>query len=228
MTHASRKDPQGARTKTVFLVDDHPVVRKGLQVLIDQSGELKVCGTASSAQEALSGIASSKPDLVVIDLSLQGASGLELLKSLSSRVPELPVLILSMHDETLYAARALRAGAKGYIMKREAIEELIAAVQQILSGRIYVSPRMSDRLLKSLTRGNEAVGLSPVETLSDRELEIFELIGDGHGAKYIARELNLSVSTIETYKMRLKEKLKLRDAEELFQHALSWSRHQKL
>lgn len=216
------KDDRVTKKRTIYLVDDHPIVRKGLAELINQRQDLAVCGAASTPEDALQQIPRLRPDLVVVDLALQESSGLDLLRILSTRQPEVPVMILSMHDEGLYAKRALRAGAKGYIMKREAIDELIAAIHQVLAGRIYLSPKMSDRMLRNLAQDDKAACDSPVDILSDRELEVFELIGAGHGAKEIARRLHLSVSTIETYQGRLKEKLHLKDAAELFQHALDW------
>jgi DNA-binding NarL/FixJ family response regulator len=222
MTPATHKEDRETRKRTIYLVDDHPVIRKGLAELINQRQDLAVCGAASTPEEALQQVPRLKPDLVVVDLALQDSSGLDLLRILNTRHPDLPVMILSMHDEGLYAKRALRAGAKGYIMKREAIDELIAAIHQVLAGRIYLSPKMSDRMLRHLAQDEKAACDSPVDVLSDRELEVFELLGAGHGAKEIARRLHLSVSTIETYQGRLKEKLQLRDATELFQHALEW------
>jgi DNA-binding NarL/FixJ family response regulator len=222
MSQSTHREDRGTRKRSIYLVDDHPVIRKGLAELINQRRDLGVSGAAASPEEALQEIPRLRPDLVVVDLALQESSGLDLLRILSTRHPEIPVLILSMHDEGLYAKRALRAGAKGYIMKREAIDELIAAIHQVLAGRIYLSPKMSDRMLRHLAQDEKAAWDSPVDVLSDRELEVFELIGAGHGAKEIARRLHLSVSTIETYQGRLKEKLHLKDSAELFQHALDW------
>lgn len=222
MSQTTQREDRGAKKRSIYLVDDHPVIRKGLAELINQRQDLHVCGAASTTEEALQQIPRLRPDLVVVDLTLQESSGLDLLRILSTRQPDLPVLILSMHDEDLYAKRALRAGAKGYIMKREAIDELIAAVHQVLGGRIYLSPKMSDRMLRNLAQDERTPCDSPVDVLSDRELEVFELLGAGHGAKEIARRLHLSVSTIETYQARLKEKLHLKDASELFRHALEW------
>ena len=221
MSHSLAKKPADGVRRKVFLVDDHAVVRNGLAELINQAPDLIVCGEAGSAEEALPLIDAAKPDIAIVDLALGETGGLELLKSLKARHPELPTLVLSMHDEAYYAERCLRAGAKGYIMKKEAIEQVEKAVRQVLDGKIYVSAKMSDHFLLALT-GGEAVGESPVARLSDRELEVFESIGQGLGASQIARKLKLSVKTIETYQAKLKEKLHLKTTSQLFQHALHW------
>ncbi len=217
----ARKDPNGVRRK-VFLVDDHAVVRNGLAELINQAPDLVVSGEAATAEEALDKIEASVPDLAVVDLTLGDMGGLELLKHLKSRYPLLPVLVLSMHDESFYAERCLRAGARGYIMKNEAIDQVERAVRQILDGKVYLSQRMSDQFLLAVARGDAAKIGSPVNQLSDRELEVFECIGRGLGASEIARKLHLSVKTIESYQAKLKEKLHLKDSSQLFQHALHW------
>jgi DNA-binding NarL/FixJ family response regulator len=207
----------------VFLVDDHAVVRNGLAELINQTPDLVVIGEASLAEEALEKIGASTPDVAIVDLTLGDMSGLELLKHMKAQHPELPVLVLSMHDETFYAERCLRAGARGYIMKKEAIEQVEHAVRQILEGKVYLSPRMSEQFLLAVARGDAAKIGSPVNLLSDRELEVFECIGRGLGASEIARKLHLSVKTIESYQAKLKEKLHLKDSSQLFQHALHWT-----
>ena len=221
MKKAESKDSTGAARK-IYLVDDHAVLRNGLAELINRTEGLRVCGESAGSEEALQEILKVKPDLAIVDLTLEGSSGLDLIKSLRLRQPSLPVLVLSMHDELLYAERCLRAGAKGYVMKHEAIDVIRNAIRQILDGKIYVSGRMSDRLLQAIARGGSAGSGSPVDQLSDRELEVFDLIGRGHGPSEIARRMHLSVKTIETYQSKLKEKLSLRDAAELLQHALRW------
>lgn len=209
--------------RKVFLVDDHAVVRNGLAQLVNQTPDLVVIGEASLAEEALEKISASSPDIAIVDLSLGDMGGLELLKHLKAQLPELPVLVLSMHDETFYAERCLRAGARGYIMKKEAIEQVEHAVRQILDGKVYLSSRMSELFLLAVARGDAAKIGSPVHLLSDRELEVFECIGRGLGASEIARKLHLSVKTIESYQAKLKEKLHLKDSAQLFQTALHWT-----
>jgi DNA-binding NarL/FixJ family response regulator len=211
------------KRRKVFLVDDHAVVRNGLAELINQAADLVVIGEASTAEEALEKIGASDPDIAIVDLTLGDMSGLELLKHFKAQRPLLPVLVLSMHDESFYAERCLRAGARGYIMKKEAIEQVEHAVRQILDGKVYLSSRMSDQFLLAVARGDAAKIGSPVNLLSDRELEVFEHIGRGLGASEIARKLHLSVKTIESYQAKLKEKLHLKDSSQLFQHALHWT-----
>jgi DNA-binding NarL/FixJ family response regulator len=212
----------GRRKKKVFLVDDHAVVRNGLAELINQTSDLAICGEAASGEEALEKLRAAKPDVAIVDLVLGEMSGLELLKGLKAQHPDLPVLVLSMHDESFYAERCLRAGAKGYIMKKEAIEQVENAVRTILAGKVYLSQKMSEQFLLAVTRGDTHRVVSPVNRLSDRELEVFECIGQGLGASEIAKKLRLSVKTIESYQAKLKEKLNLKDSSQLFQHALHW------
>ncbi|HLY09795.1 MAG TPA: response regulator transcription factor [Planctomycetota bacterium] len=219
---APTEQPPARNRRKVFLVDDHAVVRNGLAELINQASDLIVVGEAATAEEALEKIDAGVPDIAIVDLTLGDMSGLELLKHLKSRQPLLPVLVLSMHDESFYAERCLRAGARGYIMKNEAIEQVEIAVRQILDGKVYLSQRMSDQFLLAVARGDAAKIGSPVNQLSDRELEVFECIGRGLGASEIARKLHLSVKTIESYQAKLKEKLHLKDSSQLFQHALHW------
>lgn len=213
--------PERGKRK-VYLVDDHAVVRNGLAQLINLTPDLAVVGEASSAEEALERLDAANPDIAIVDLTLGDMSGMELLKHLKTRRPQLPVLVLSMHDESFYAERCLRAGARGYIMKKEAIEQVEQAVRQILDGKVYLSQKMSDHLLLTLARGDAAKSGSPLNLLSDRELEVFECIGRGLGATEIARKLHLSVKTIESYQAKLKEKLHLKDSAQLFQTALHW------
>ena len=208
--------------KRIFLVDDHTILREGLATLINQSTDLSVCGEASTADEALAKISTAKPDLAVVDLSLPETGGLELLRLLKLRHPELPTLVLSMHDESVYAKRALRAGAKGYIMKHEAISEVQEAIRRVLEGGLYVSRRVSDWLVQAAVQARSGREAHPINGLSDREFEVFEMIGRGLGTSEIARQLHLSVKTIETYQAKLKEKLDLADAAKLFQFALRW------
>jgi len=223
LTVKSPSPPAASRARRkVFLVDDHAVVRNGLAELLNHAPDLTVSGEASTAEEALEKILSAKPDIAIVDLTLGDMGGLELIKHLRTRLPELPVLVLSMHDESFYAERCLRAGARGYIMKKEAIEQVEHAVRQILDGKVYLSQAMSDQFLLAVARGDAAKVGSPVNLLSDRELEVFECIGRGLGASEVARKLRLSVKTIESYQAKLKEKLHLKDSSALFQHALHW------
>jgi DNA-binding NarL/FixJ family response regulator len=208
---------------TVLIVDDHPIVRQGLALLISREPDLAVCGDAEEASGALRQIEELKPDLVVVDISLNGPDGLDLLKSVRLRYPNLPVLILSMLDESLYAERALRDGANGYIMKQEATERVLVAIRRILSGEIYVSDRMANRMLHRFAGGSPTGPWSPIADLTDRELEVFRLIGEGHGTRQIAEHLHLSIKTVESYQAHIKEKLSLRNGRELVQRAIEWS-----
>lgn len=207
----------------VFVVDDHPIVRQGLALLINQEPDLSVSGEAEEAHTALKRIAASPPDVVIVDISLNGPDGLEVIKTIRASDPSLPLLVLSMHDEAVYAERALRAGANGYIMKQEATETVLVALRRILNREIYVSERVANKLLRQFISGTATAKRSPVSDLTDRELEVFRLIGEGHGTRQIAEELHLSVKTVESYQAHLKEKLSLRSGRELVQHAIQWA-----
>jgi DNA-binding NarL/FixJ family response regulator len=213
--------PERTQAK-VFLVDDHPLVREWLSQLIQREEDLAVCGEAEDVQEALEKIEETKPDIVVADISLKTTHGLELVKDLQVRLPSLPVLILSMHDESLYAERVLRAGAKGYITKQEATKKILQAVRQVLSGQIYLSEKMASRMVHKMILGRADSQKSAIERLTDRELEVFQLIGRGQGTRRIASELHLGIKTVESYRARIKEKLKLEDGTQLLQHAIQW------
>ncbi len=206
----------------ILIVDDHPVVRRGLRMLIDDEPDLFVCGEASDADEAIRVLDAKKPDLVIVDLSLKESSGLELIKRIKSRNAAAKMLVSSMFDESLYAERVLNAGALGYVSKQEAMEKVIEAIRCVLSGRVYLSAAMSDRMLHRLARDHQAIERSPVETLSDRELEVFEMIGRGRTTAEIAGQLHLSVKTVETHREKVKAKLGLKTAAELYQHAVRW------
>ena len=212
-----------AKKSKVFVVDDHPIVRQGLALLINRESDLAVCGEAEDAQTAIQAVATTKPDVLVVDISLSGPDGLDLLKDVRMRHPELPVLILSMHDESIYAERALRAGAQGYIMKQEATEKVLVALRRILCGEIYVSERIANRMLQRYIGNRSAGRPSSIADLTDRELEVFRLIGEGHSTRQIAEELHISVKTVESYQAHIKEKLSLRSARELVQHAIQWN-----
>ena len=220
-------DPKPNGKKKVFLVDDHPIVRQGLSLLINREADLTVCGEAEEMQVALPAVVAACPDILVIDISLHGPDGLELLKNIRLRSPRLPVLILSMHDESIYAERALRAGANGYIMKQEATEKVLIALRRILSGEIYVSERIANSMLQHYVRGGIPRVQSLVAELTDRELEVFRLIGEGYGTRQIADQLHLSVKTVESYQAHIKDKLSLRSARELVQHAIQWTVSEK-
>jgi len=215
------------RKRRVFIVDDHAMVRQGLTLLIDREADLMVCGDAQEAHAALQTMATLEPDILIVDISLNGPDGLDLVKAVRSRSPLLPSLVLSMHDESIYAERAIRAGANGYIMKQEATEKVLVALRRILGGEIYVSDRVGNHMLQHYIRGASPFPQSSVAELTDRELEVFRLIGEGHGTRQIAEELHLSVKTVESYQAHIKEKLSLRSARELVQHAIQWTVSEK-
>jgi DNA-binding NarL/FixJ family response regulator len=208
----------------VFLVDDHQVLREGMRKLIDLEKDLEVCGEASDSQGALRLLPSCKPDLALIDLGLKGVGGLELIKTLKQRLPHLSILVMSMFEETIYAERALRAGAKGYVMKHEPSDTVIAALRRVAQGKTYLSPAMSERMLDKISAPE--VAASPMDALSNRELEVFQLSGKGLKPAAIAEALHLSVKTIETYREQIKIKLKLDNAAELSQYAIAFARNQ--
>jgi DNA-binding NarL/FixJ family response regulator len=204
----------------IMLVDDHPVLREGLAQLINHESDLTVCGQYGDAARAFAAIPEVRPDLAIIDLSLKGGSGLELVKNGRASHPKLLILVLSMYDESLYAERVLRAGAAGYIMKQEAGEKILDAIRHVLNGGIYLSEKMSAKLMHQLIGGKPREGASVLEHLSDRELEVFGLIGQGKGTRQIAEQLHLSVKTIESHRAHIKEKLNLKDANELVHTAI--------
>jgi DNA-binding NarL/FixJ family response regulator len=220
---AKRQVSVQAKKCRVLLIDDHPIVRQGLALLIDREGDLSVCGEADGAHSAFHAIETLRPDLVVLDISLSGPDGLDVLKEIRMKTASLPVLILSMHDESIYAERAMRAGANGYIMKQEATEKVLVAIRRILQGEVYLSDRLTNTMLQQYVRGVSPTKMSPLVSLTDRELEVFRLIGEGHGTRQIADDLHLSVKTIESYQAHIKEKLALRNARELVQHAIEWT-----
>jgi len=219
----TRKQVATAKQKNrIFIVDDHPIVRKGLTQLINQEPELVVCGEAENAETALELLKKVKPDLAIVDISLRGIDGIELTKLIRARFENIPILVVSMHDESLYAERALRVGARGYIMKQEAIEKMMEAIRKVLRGELYVSERVSANIVKRFVDGKAEGVSSPEELLSDREMEVFQLIGQGFGTRQIADQLHVSVKTVETYRANIKEKLNLKNATELMKHAVHW------
>lgn len=213
--------------KKVLLVDDHPITRQGMRMMIGQAGGFEVVGEADNAAQAMELAAKLNPDIAIVDITLRTANGIELTKNLRAHSPELLVLIVSMHDEELFAERALRAGAKGYVMKHEASERVVQALQRLVNGEIYVSERVQARMLSRLAnqRGGEIV--SPVETLSDREMEVFQLLGNGYATRQIAERLNLSVKTIDSYREHLKLKLNLESGADLVRYAIQWVKSQE-
>lgn len=220
---------QEAASKTrnrVLIVDDHPIVRQGLKGLISQAPDLTVCGEAETIFDALKAIEQLSPDIAVVDISLKGESGVDLIKDIRIRYPNLPVLTLSMYDEAIYAERVLRAGARGYVTKEEAAENVLNAIRSVLKGQIFLSERMSAKMLSKLVGGRtEAQGLS-IDRLSDRELQIFELIGRGMSTRMIAETLHLSIKTVESHRANIKEKLQIESATELLQQAIHWLQSQ--
>ena len=210
----------------VFLVDDHASFREALAEVIDHQEDLAVSGTADDAHRALPAIEAAKPDIAVIDICLAGKTGIELIKDLRVRCPNLPILVLSMYQESLYAEHALWAGAKGYVMKEESIHNVLVAIRRVLAGAVYVSEKMAARVLKEVAAGRPGEFISPLERLRDRELEVFRLIGEGRSTRQIAAELHLSVRTVEAYREYIKSKLNLRNATELVQHAFHWVHHE--
>src|ERR1700683_4191769 len=227
MSVASKSQHQPVVKKRILVVDDHPIIRQGLALMVNREADLVVCGEAEEAMGSMLVMASSRPDVLIVDISLNGPDWLDLLKNIRTTHPALPVLILSMHDELIYAERALRAGANGYIMKQEATEKVLVAVRRILSGEIYVSDRIANKMLKHYITGAGTLRNSSIADLSDRELEVFRLIGEGHGTRQIAEELHLSIKTVESYQAHIKEKLSLRSARELMQHAIQWNMDEK-
>jgi DNA-binding NarL/FixJ family response regulator len=219
----TRKQTVTAKQKNrIFIVDDHPIVRKGLAQLINQEEDLVICGEADNAETALEALKKVKPDLAIVDISLRGIDGFELTRLIRARFDNIPVLVISMHDESLFAERALRVGARGYIMKQEAIEKMMEAIRKVLRGELYVSERVSANIVKRFVDGKAEGVSSPEELLSDREMEVFQLIGQGFGTRQIAEQLHVSVKTVETYRANIKEKLNLKNATELMKHAVHW------
>jgi DNA-binding NarL/FixJ family response regulator len=216
------KTPAAAATprRRLLLVDDHPIVSRALADLVNHEQDLEVCGIANDYASTLQKTGALQPDLLVLDITLHGRGGLELLKDIKAQHPKQVVLILSMHDESLYAARAVRAGASGYVMKQEATENLLTAIRRVLAGEIYLSPRMEKRMMQRFARGTTGPVLDPLDALTDRELEIFRMIGQGKGTREIAQMLCLSVKTIESHRSHIKDKLSLRSSSELVQHAI--------
>jgi len=217
---------RSAEKNRLLIVDDHPLFREGLRQMIDRTVGLMVCGEAADAAAALKAIPALKPDLVLVDISLGGTNGIDLIKSLKAKYEDLPVLVISMHDESLYAERALRAGALGYIMKNAPAKTVKSAIFKVLAGEMFLSGKMSSSVLAKLMWGKSGKPVSPIEQLSNRELEVFQMLGQGKGTRQIAEELGLTIPTINSFRNRIKEKLELKNSTEMILHAMQWSREQ--
>jgi DNA-binding NarL/FixJ family response regulator len=213
-----------AEKSRVLIVEDHPLFSEGLCQMINRQPTTAVCGQVPDAASAMRAVAELKPDLVLVDISLEGGNGIDLIKSLKAKYEELPILVISMHDESLYAERALRAGALGYVMKNQPAKVVKAAISQVLGGEIFLSEKMSASVLGKLLRGKSDAPVSPIERLSDRELEVFQMLGEGKPSRQIAEELNLTIPTIHSFRNRIKEKLQLKNSTEMMLHAMQWVR----
>jgi DNA-binding NarL/FixJ family response regulator len=221
-----RKSRSAAKAKAhtrIMLVDDHPLVRERLTEIINREPDLTVCGEAEDRHEAIAAIPAKRPDLAIIDLTLKNSDGLELIKDIRSRWPKLRLLVVSMHDESLYAERAIRAGALGYITKQEATRSILVAIRRVLGGTIYLNEKIASHIISRLTSHPDAAAATPSELLSDRELQVFDMTGQGLNTNDIAARLHVAVKTIETYRARIREKLKLKTASELLQSAIAWT-----
>jgi DNA-binding NarL/FixJ family response regulator len=221
----SKKSP-AQKKKRILVVDDHPMMRQGLAQLISAEPDLAICGEAENAEYALTSLSALKPDLVLVDISLPGKNGLELIKDFQAIQPGQAVLVISMHDESLYAERVLRAGGRGYIMKQEGGKKLMQAIRQVLDGKIYVSEKISADILEIFSGRRPGIESSPVEKLTDREFEVFQLVGQGKGTREVSEKLHLSVKTVEVHRANIKTKLQLKSASELMRFAVQWSESQ--
>ena len=218
----SKNRPASAKIHRIVIVDDHPLIRVGLSSLIAAEADLEVCGETGKISEALDLVRSTDPDLAIVDLSLADGNGLELIKRLAAQHKELRILVCSMHDESLFAQRVLSAGAMGYINKQEATRHIIDAVRQLLDGKAWLSKTMTERILQGIATGHSTPTAANIESLSDRELEVFGLIGQGMGPSQIAEVLHLSVKTVETHKQKIKKKLNLTSGSQLTRCAMQW------
>jgi len=208
----------------IFLVDDHAMFREGLRQLIDREPDLSVCGDAAQPDEAMENIRKLKPDLAIVDITLENGNGIDLVKAIKNEFEDLPVLIVSMHDESLYAERALRAGAMGYVMKQEPAKTVKIAIRKVLRGDLHLSEKMTSSVITKLMRGSDDLPPSPLEKLSDRELEVFQMLGLGKDVRQIAEEMNVTIPTVNSFRNRIKEKLQLKSSTEVMLHAIHWSR----
>lgn len=212
-----------AQRRRVLLVDDHPLIRERLSEIINRESDLTVCAEAEDRHEALGAVESAQPDLIIVDLTLKNSDGIELIHDIHSRWPAQLMLVVSMHDESLYAERVLRAGARGYITKQEATRNILLAIRSVLNGNIYLNPNVSTQIIRRLTAGRGPETLSPTAFLADRELQVFELTGRGLNTRQIAEQLNIGSKTVETYRRRIRDKLKLKNPSDLLQLAITWA-----
>ena len=226
MATKKKRDETDEKKTQVVIVDDHPVVRDGLATIIRHEPDLKVSGQADSAQQALKVIRETKPDVVVVDISLKGSDGIELTKAIKAKYPKIFVIVFSIYDESIYAERALHAGAQAYLMKDAVSEYIVKAIRTVLNGEIYVSNAISKKFLHKIAGNHIGTTKTPIDSLSDRELETLRLIGEGYKTSQIAKTLHLSTKTIETYRTRIKEKLNLADASELLRYSIRWAKNQ--
>lgn len=215
-------EQRSTRLRSVFIIDDHPIVRKGLAQLLDQEPDLVVCGEAADVREARVGLERTRPDVVILDLSLRDSDGLELIKEIRAKHGQLPVLVLSMHDETIYAERLLSAGANGYIMKQAGGDQLVVALRRVLAGGVYVSDRIGASMIERFAVARRKHAIDPIERLSNREVQVLNLIGRGKSTREIAKDLSLSIKTIESHRQRIKKKLSLDSSPRLVQFAVNW------
>jgi len=226
MAEVKAEPDQGPR-KRVLIVDDHPLIRQGIKTLLVQSDDLEVCGEAESAAGALEAMAKVEPDAAIVDLTLKESSGLELIKDIRIRHPDVVVLVLSMRDEGFYAERVLRAGAKGYVTKEEGPRKVIEGIRKVLAGQIYISEKMASKVMSKIVAGASGTGGSPIDTLTDRELVVLELIGRGLPTREVAAKLHISPKTVDSHREHLKDKLELDSATELLKYAVQWLQGQK-
>jgi DNA-binding NarL/FixJ family response regulator len=211
----------------ILIVDDHPLVREWLANLINEQPDLHVCGEAANAPQAFESISANRPAIVIVDLALEGGSGIELIKNIRAAHPNVATIVLSMHDESLYAERALRAGARGYIMKREATKKILQGIRSVLAGKLFISDKISGAMAEKFVEGNSTASESPVQQLSDRELEVFQLLGRGFTTRQIAEHLNIGFKTVQAYCARIKEKFNLANITELLREAIRWHESQQ-
>lgn len=223
MRRKSQTPSPARKSVRILLVDDHPLVRERLAEVIHREADLTVCGEAEDRHEALALITAKQPELVIVDLTLKNSDGLELIKDIHSRWPKVRMLVVSMHDESLYAERVIRAGAQGYITKQEASRNILLAIRRVLAGGLYLNEKVAMNIVSRLTAHDGSAAANPAEQLADRELQVFELTGRGLNTNEIADRLHIAVKTVETYRARIKEKLKLKDSSELLQWAISWT-----
>jgi DNA-binding NarL/FixJ family response regulator len=220
---ADPSPPASPSRRKVLVVDDHPIVRERLSELINQEQDFLVCGEAEDSLTALKAIEAHQPDIAIVDITLKDTYGIELIKQIKDRWPKLPVLVLSMHDESLYGERALRAGAKGYLNKQQATTQIIGAIRKVLGGEIFVSDKMAATILQKVAGGKSAEGASPTDILTDRELEVFQLLGQGLGVRQIAENLFVSVKTVEAHREHIKQKMNFKSSAELLRYAFAFT-----